>query len=337
MGPCNSTNAKNRNRTTARNTKVNLERKKTNGEYFFSNDLTNKDKITKKYKLSSELLGKGGCGIVYEGVDKQGKRYAIKRINKLVIKNVTNITEEVKISLACSHENIVKLFEVYEDIKTISFVMEISEGGDLFDFITESPIHHLTDCEALDIITQILNALDYLHNTQNVVHRDIKPENFLVTIEDNKPIVKLIDFGFACHIPDKGDMNDDFGSPIYTAPEILLKENYTEKVDLWSSGIILFNMLTGFQPFSSETESGIDDEVLNKEINFDVIPNAQMRELCMGLLQKNPKERFSTKKALEIARKIILSEAPTIEDIKTKDKPHIYSYNNYSPSIAVHS
>lgn len=335
MGPCISKNEKNKQQNTIKNRKLNLERKKSYGEYFFPNDLTNKEKITKKYHLSSSLLGKGGSGIVSEGVDKQGNKYAIKSINKLIIKNVTNMTEEVEISLSCLHENIIKVIEVYEDIKTISFVMEISEGGDLCDFIIESPIHHLTDCDSLDIIIQILNALDYLHNTLKVAHRDIKPENFLVTIQDNKPKIKLIDFGFACHIPNKGYMEDDFGSPIYTAPEILLKEKYTEKVDLWSTGIILFNMLTGFQPFSSETDSDINEEVLNKEINFDVIENHKMRELCMGLLEKNSKDRLSAKKGLEIAKKIVLSELPTCEVIRYEDNYNIYA--NHVPSIGVHA
>ena len=99
-------------------------------------------------------------------------------------------------------------------------------------------------------------------------------------------------------------MNDFLGLPIYTAPEILQKENYDMKVDIWSAGILLFNMLTGYQPFNSEREGEIDNEVLSKDINFNVIPNEELRELCRMMLEKEPKRRANVEDALKFAKKI---------------------------------
>lgn len=305
MGPCNSTNIK-----ANRPIRIRIENSRrtfnpTKSDYLLSDDLSNKLKITRKYSISTEYLGKGSSGVVSEATDKNGKKYAIKCINKLIFNNVANITSEVEISLLLNHEHIIKCYEVYEDLKTISFVMELIEGGDLLDYITKSPIHHLTDDISIELIIQILETIKYLHVENKIAHRDIKPENFLVVFDRfQKPKIKLIDFGFACFVPQSGTMDDFLGSPIYTAPEILKKEKYDMKVDIWSTGIVLFNMLTGYQPFSAEKEEDLDNEELTKDINFSVIPNEELRELCMMMLEKDPKRRANVEEALNFAKKI---------------------------------
>lgn len=304
MGPCNSTDIKANKpiRIRIQNARKNFN--PSQSEYLLSDELATKGRITKKYKLSTEYLGRGASGVVSEATDKKGKKYAVKCVNKLVLKNVTNITSEVEISLLLDHPHIIKCFEVYEDMKTISFVMELIEGGDLLDYITGSPLNHLTDEESLDIIIQILETLKYLHIDNKIVHRDLKPENFLVLEGRKKGFVKLIDFGFATYIPEDDQLKDDLGSPIYTAPEILRKQPYNEKVDIWSAGVILFNMVTGYQPFFSEKEDEIDKVVLSKQINFSVIQNENLKQLCMHMLEKDPKKRFDVLQALDFARKV---------------------------------
>ena len=273
--------------------------------YFFPDDLTKKDDITKYYNIKEEYFGKGANGIVSEATNSLGEIFAVKRVNKKTIQSF-KMTEEVEISKSVIHENIIRTYEIFEDKKTISFIMEFIKGGDLFEYILKSSKGKLNNIEAMDLLIQILNVVSYLHNELNIVHRDLKPENFLIDNNNNKkPIIKLIDFGFACHIPKSGYMKDFFGTPIYTAPEIIQKWSYSEKIDLWSVGIILFNMLTGCQPFNTKGEyKDIDQEVVEKDIEFEVINNENIRNLCMGLLAKNPARRFNAKKALEKAIKI---------------------------------
>jgi serine/threonine protein kinase len=274
------------------------------GRYFFSNNLTKKGDINKYYKIKEEYLGKGSSGIVCEATNSRGQIFAVKRVNKTQIKNYINMTEEVEISKIVNNKNIIKTYEIFEDDKTISFVMELIEGGDLFEFILKSPNNKLSDEQTIDFLIQILETISYLHNDLNVCHRDLKPENFLIETNSNiKPLIKLIDFGFACHIPKNGYMEQYFGTPIYTAPEIIQNWSYSEKIDLWSVGVILFNMTTGCQPFSTD-EDDINKEVLEKDIQFDVIDNENIRNLCMKLLEKYPAARITAKKALEEAIEI---------------------------------
>ena len=304
MGVCYQTNKSKKIKINPTNLKN--QRKSIKSDFFFSNDLTKKDDISKYYNIKEEYLGKGSCGIVCKATDSTGKIFAVKRVNKSLLKSYINMTEEVQISKELNNKNIIRTYEIYEDSKTISFVMDLIEGGDLFEYILNNNNGKLSENQTIDFLIQILETISYLHNELNIVHRDLKPENFLIEIKNNNnPIIKLIDFGFACHIPKSGYMNSFFGSPIYTAPEIIKKWSYNEKVDLWSIGIILFNMITGYQPFNTEgTDYEIDNEVLEKDVQFDVIPNENIRELCINLLEKYPARRINAKDALQKAIQI---------------------------------
>ena len=268
MGSCGSTNEKD-NKT--RVIRVNRRPDKgVEGDYIVPENLANHNDINKKYKLSNAVMGEGATGTVCEGIDKEGNHFAIKRINKMKIKDRNILYNEATISLKVDHPHIIKTYEVYEDLKTVSFIMDIIDGGDLFDFITKSPEGKLTDENALNLLIQVLETLYYLHDEMNICHRDIKPENFLVEILDNgEPSLKLIDFGFACEIKD--NLKDYLGTPTYTAPEIIKREFYNEKVDIWSTGILFFNMLTGCQPYNSNDYIPLDEQVLNKSIPFGKI------------------------------------------------------------------
>ena len=277
---------------------------KNNKDYIFSESFVNHSDIKSKYSLSTEFLGQGSSGTVFEATDVDGKKYAIKSINKFSLENVDGLIKEAEISLNISHPHIIKYYEIYEDLKTVSFVMDLVEGGDLFNFILKSPNNKLDDDVALDLIIQILETLNYLHNEKGICHRDIKPENFLILIENSKPQIKLIDFGFATFIDNKKQLFDYLGTPVYMAPEIVGKEPYDEKIDLWAAGIILYNMLTGCQLFRTHSKTTVEDQIVNETIYLGAIENDSLRNLCSNLLEKDPTQRFSAKRALSYANDI---------------------------------
>lgn len=282
--------------------KVDEQIKNLSKDYLFEN--SNQESIKKNYKLLKKEIGHGSFGKVFIGIDSDGKKYAIKCIKKKRISKGQLLANEVRIGLKMHHPNIVGIKEVYEDMKKISLVMDYCDGGDLLNFITKSPHEKLDDMYTIDIITQILEALNYLHNEVKICHRDLKPENCLICFNGNNeaPLVKLIDFGIATYIYNGEKMKEKIDTVNYMAPEIFSKPSYNEKIDLWSAGIILYNMTTGCEPFEfKKKEFKKIHSLNNKDINFDLIKNESIRELCKEMLERNPNKRIDAKTALKKA------------------------------------
>ena len=275
-----------------------------NNGYLLPPVLARRDEITKYYNIHSKILGEGAYGQVCIG-EKDGVTYAIKRIKKDKLVDIKTILLEAEISLQIKHENIIAYYEIFEDLEYISYVMDLGEGGDLFDFIVECPLGHLPADIVMDLLIQIFDVVDYLHSVKGIIHRDLKPENFLIKIDMfNKPQVKLIDFGLATYIPKNGQRLKEFlGTREYAAPEIYENSGYLEKIDEWAIGIIMYNMLTGFEPFKGETPSEIKDSVLFSQIHFEVIEDIDLREINKLLLNRYVANRMTCKEALiEIKR-----------------------------------
>ena len=185
--------------------------------------------------------------------------------------------------------------------------MDLYENGDLFDYIIKSPEGHLDDLLSINILIQILKTIDFLHNEAKLCHRDIKPENILISKkifkDEYKIQIKFIDFGFVKKIKEGQFFHENLGTISYKAPEILLKK-YNEKVDLFATGIILYNLITGCEPYRMHSETEINDQIKNNEIPYDNIKNYEIRILLKGLCHPDYNKRFSVKQALLIAYEI---------------------------------
>jgi len=303
-----STNATNLDSQRSNNTENNSERNKKDIKSLnfvrkISNLISNKtkkDDINKYIKITDTFLGKGLTGIVRVGMNAKGETFAVKSIWKADVMKNNYFKKEIEITLSLENENCIKCYEIYEENSAIHFVLELISGGDLFDHIINSPKKKLEDNEVITLFKQMLQSLIYLHNELKVCHRDIKPENFLLYIEKNRNKIKLIDFGFSDYIGENGYLTDPIGTPQYCAPEIYLSQKYDYKADMWSLGVVLYNMVNGTQPFKLHNNNMdlIREEVLHKEINFNVIENEGLRNLCKNLLERDPKKRFSAVQAL---------------------------------------
>ena len=183
--------------------------------------------------------------------------------------------------------------------------MELGDG-DLFDFIINTPEHKLPIDLCIELTLQILNVLKYLHYDLGIIHRDLKPENFMIIIgENNNPIIKLIDFGLATNIPEDGKLlYDNIGTIDYSAPEVINYYGYNEKMDIWAIGIIIFNMLTGYEPFKSDNTSLLKEEIKFKKLNFNIIEDEQMRNLIKRMMERDMNKRINAKEAYDIVLKI---------------------------------
>ena len=307
------------------NDNIDLLRKKNNG-YILPIALAKRDQIEKYYNIKEKLLGEGAFGQVCIG-EKKGIKYAIKKIKKNKLTDLKSILLEAEISLSILHENIITYYEIYEDQEYISYVMDLGEGGDLFDFIIRCPLGHLPADITIDLLIQILGVVDYLHSVKRIIHRDLKPENFMIKINIlNKPQIKLIDFGLATYIPNNNQKIKDFyGTREYAAPEMYESSGYLEKVDEWAIGVIMYNMLTGFEPFSGKTPSEIKDKILFSQINFEEIEDNELREINKKLLNRYVAKRITSKEALIELKKIKIER----DNYKTGQK----RMNKKTPSI----
>ena len=244
------------------------------------------------YNLGEEIE-KSSYGSVYSATHKYTEeKVAIKILSKnKLMRNITEINlinNEIAILKILNHKNIIKLYEVLESDSYIYIVMELCQGKGLFDEIIKKK--NLNEKEALIIFRQLIDAMKYMHN-MNICHRDIKPENILFD-ENNK--IKLIDFGFSfCYKNTNIKINDDYGTPSYACPEMHKGEKYNpELADVWSCGILLYTMISGYLPFSEE------DEFLNEELivkgQFDMPKNfsIQLQDLLKHMIEPNPKLRY---------------------------------------------
>lgn len=134
----------------------------------------------------------------------------------------------------------------------------------MFDRIQK--ISHFSEKEAAKYIKQILSALSYLH-AKNIVHRDMKAENLLFENETDEANIKLIDFGVSCEYIKGKKLKETLGTPYYIAPEVLL-QNYDEKCDVWSAGVILYILLCGYPPFNGDDDQEILDAVKLADLQF---------------------------------------------------------------------
>ena len=314
--------------------------KKNNG-FILPENISKREDINNYYKITKNILGEGTSGIVCIG-ERDGKQYAIKKIRKFKIRAIKPFILEAKISLQLDHENIIKYYEIYEDSQYISYVMDLGEGGDLFDFILGCPLGHLPADIVIDILIQICDVVDYLHSQKGVVHRDLKPENFMIKINQfNKPQVKLIDFGLATYIPKNGvKLKEYLGTLKYAAPEICKENGYLEKVDEWAVGIIMFNMLTGYEPFKGNKIEEIKKAIIYAKIKFEKIEDNDLREINEQLLNRDEDKRISCKEALRELKRIkverdnyykgfkrLTKKTPSV--ILKKENEELPEYSNY--------
>lgn len=282
------------------------------------------------YSFGREL-GRGQFGVTYLVTHKHTQeRLACKSIptrNLLDRDDLEDVRREVQIMHHLTgHKNIVELKGAFEDRHSVNLVMELCEGGELFDRIIAKG--HYSERAAAALCREIVTVVHSCHS-MGVLHRDLKPENFLFLHKDdeyndhhhinNKKTdspLKATDFGLSVFFKPGQVFRDLVGSAYYVAPEVL-KRHYGAEADIWSAGVILYILLSGVPPFWAENEKGIFDAVLRGHIDFSSDPwpslSSGAKELVKKMLRQDPKERLT---AVEI-----LNHPWVREDGIASDKP----------------
>ncbi|RCK62362.1 Serine/threonine-protein kinase KIN4 [Candida viswanathii] len=255
------------------------------------------------YILGS-TLGEGEFGKVKLGWRKDGKhpsQVAIKLIKRSSIMKDSDseikIHREINSLKLLNHPNIVNLVEVMKSGKYIGIVLEYASGGELFDYILQHK--YLKENVAKKLFAQLVSGVDYMH-AKGLIHRDLKLENLLLDKHKN---VIISDFGFVnSYNRDKNDlMKTSCGSPCYAAPELVLSQTAYEgrKVDIWSLGVILYAMLSGYLPFDDdpENEDGADiiklyHYICKTPLTFPEYVSPLARDLLRKIIVSDPKKRI---------------------------------------------
>ncbi|KAI0172671.1 Pkinase-domain-containing protein [Hypoxylon sp. FL1284] len=200
------------------------------------------------------------------------------------------IEREVAIMKLIDHQNIVQLYDIWENRSEIYLVLEYIDGGDLYGYIGKHG--RLSEVETMSYFRQILSALDYVHSF-NLCHRDLKPENILLT-EDGQ--VKVTDFGMsALHQSPYHMLKTACGSPHYAAPELVGSSSYRgDKVDLWSLGVILFACLSCTLPFNDESVPRLLAKVQKGKYRMPGYLSHEVQDLISRMLVVDPRKRISS-------------------------------------------
>ncbi len=187
--------------------------------------------------------------------------------------------QEIDILRKLYHENIVQLLDSFETNSEFCLVTELAQGQ-LFEILEEDK--KLPESEIKRIGQQLVAALFYLH-TNNIIHRDIKPQNVLIAAGG---IIKLCDFGFARAIDNKQMITSIKGTPLYMAPELLKEYPYNQKADLWSLGVILYELFVGQPPFYTNNFTTLMNKIMNENIKYPDNMSSSFKEFLKGLLVK---------------------------------------------------
>ncbi|KAI8031921.1 Serine/threonine-protein kinase ATG1t [Camellia lanceoleosa] len=253
--------------------------------------------VTAGEYILKEKLG-GRMSTVWKAEHRtRGQAVALKQVS------LSNLTRTLKISLDCElnflssvhHPNIVRLLDVFQAEGCVFLVLEFCAGGDLASYIR---LHGSVQEQVARKFMQQLGAGLNVLNSHHIIHRDLKPENILLSSPHSDAVLKIADFGLSRILHPNDHAETVCGSPLYMAPEILQFQQYDAKVDMWSVGVILFELLHGYRPFHGRTNV----QILQNVQSCSCLPFSELIlpglhpdcvDMCSRLLSIKPEIRLS--------------------------------------------
>ncbi len=266
-----------------------------------------------KYEIVS-ILGKGAMGIVYKAYDPIIDRYVAIKTQHLDIPDAQSLRPgerfiaEARAVGRLKHQNIVGLYDFWEDDDCAYIVMELISGFPLTDFVKRK--QPISQDEIWDTIIKVLSGIQYAHDC-NIIHRDIKPANIMRSESGD---VKITDFGIAQI--DTSSLTSTglvIGTPRYMSPERISGKKGDHRGDIYACGIVLHELLTGHLAFHDENSATVIYKIINTELppvsELDVDCPQRMDDVIAKAVAKDPDERFSTARDFAEGIKEALNES----------------------------
>lgn len=241
------------------------------------------------------VIGEGGFCKVHLGVHHfTREKVAIKMIDKGRLVEQADrrrVGREIRVLKRLSHQSVIRVFDVVESHARIYVVMEYCEGGSLLDYVRGKK--RLSEAEACAFMHQVLRGLENCHEN-GVVHRDVKLENLLL---DEEARMKIIDFGLSAILQPGRKLRVHCGSPSYAAPEIVSRKLYAgPPVDVWSLGVVLFAMISGYLPFHSQhnNKQELCGKIVKGHYSAPDYISPEAKDLLSQMLTVDPTRRITT-------------------------------------------
>jgi len=281
-----------------------------------------KRQIVGQYMIG-RTIGEGTFGKVKLAVHiPTGEKVAIKILEKGRIKeqgDVRRVNREIKILKKTRHGNIIQLFEVLDTKSSIYLIMECAEGGEMFDFIVAQK--RVEEVQACKFFHQIVDGIEVLHNNE-ITHRDLKPENLLLKATPDGWVVKIVDFGLSNTHEGGKYLSTACGSPCYAAPEMIASKKYFGPLaDLWSVGVILFALVSGYLPFEDPNTSVLYKKILAGDYTTPKWLSPEVKDLIDCILEVDPRRRYTIKDIRQHAwyRKVSPDQVPQDDITSTNE------------------
>jgi serine/threonine protein kinase len=238
-------------------------------------------------------LGKGGFGEVWKVIHKKTNNvYVIKVIDKKNIidqKLVDQMNREIEIMYKVNHPHIVKLVNHFEDDNKFYLILHYASRGQLYYLLKKNG--KFDEKTVAQFIRETLEAVKYLQTFDPpIIHRDIKPENLLL---DENLRIKLADFGWSNFKDTEKKRITYCGTPEYLSPEMVEKLGHDASVDIWSIGVLMFELISGYAPFSGNNQDELFNNIKKLKINWPIDFPLFAKNLITRILRLNPKDRMS--------------------------------------------
>ena len=249
------------------------------------------------FRCGDYCIGKGGFGEVWKvNHKKTNELYVIKVLDKerLKLQNlIGQLNLEIEIMYKVHHPHIMQLINHFEDDDNFFMIMPYASRGQLYTLLKKNT--KLDQKMTAQFLRETISAVKYLHE-HNIIHRDIKPENILL---DQNYRVKLSDFGWSNFCAPNEKRKTFCGTPEYISPEMVKKLPHDYRVDIWSLGVLLFECLAGYPPFSGQNDAELFKNIKQLKIKWPIDFPPLAKNLVSKILKVNPEERPSLDEILK--------------------------------------